>query len=292
MKRVLITGSTGQIGQRISSELTKRGFDVVGISSRQLPVKAKVIKSHIPFDILSGNLEELMKNLRPELLIHLAWDTRPNIFWSSSSNRLWTQKSMDLIKFFWKWGGEKVVVAGSCAEYDWRLKIPLSESSPEFPGTVYGQAKLDLLNFLRAQNMPYLWTRTFFQFGSQELHGRFIPSLIDSLWKREEFLINRPEDIRDFIFVDDVVQIMTLLIISGKSGIFNVGSGQGVKVGDLAWLIASMMDQRELLVYQHQIEEISVVWANISKIADILDSFTITSLDEALNITIEERCLS
>ena len=289
MKKVLITGATGQIGHRLCLSFSQQGFEVVGISRKKPPVGNINTYKHITFDLMTDNIEMFLEYLRPQLLIHLAWETKPNIFWLSSTNYLWTQKSIELIKSFWHWGGEKIFVSGTCAEYDWRVTSELSETSAEFPETPYGKGKLNLLNFLRAENAPFLWTRTFFQFGRSEMSGRLIPSLIDAFWRGDSFQIDRPEDIRDFIYVDDVAEIMSALIFSGVNGIFNVGSGEGIKVRDLALQIASKMDQHKLLKFRQQIEEQSVVKADISKIRDTLRLFSLRSLDEALEITIQER---
>lgn len=292
MRRVLVTGSTGQVGQRLCSMLSAQDFEVVGISKVPSRLSFKQSYSHLSFDLLRDDFETLNRNVRAEFLVHLAWETRPKEFWSSTDNSLWTQRSIELIKSFWRWGGVKTLVAGTCAEYDWRTRMPLIETDLEFPETIYGKAKLDLLNFLRGQGMPFLWTRTFFQFGGSEAHGRLIPSLISSLWNGEKFRIERPEDVRDFIYVDDVAKILASLIATERFGVFNVGSGTGVKVQDLAIRIASMMDRRELLQFGEQIGEPSIVQANISKIQDIVDLLPSKLLDEALRETIMERCLT
>jgi nucleoside-diphosphate-sugar epimerase len=193
------------------------------------------------------------------------------------------------VESFNKWGGERIVVAGTGAEYDWESHAPFDELGPEFPKSIYGQTKLALLNVLRHQATPFLWTRTFFQFGDNETPGRLIPSLIDTLNAGQEFLIQRPNDIRDFIYVDDVVQIMTSLIVSEKVGIFNVASGVGISMRELGMKIASIFERPDLLHFQEQSEKPSIVQANMAKLEKTLGRITYTALDEAINKTIRER---
>ena len=60
-----------------------------------------------------------MKDLRPSHLLHFAWYVTPGKFWTSPENIDWLQASLDLVTSFLDCGGERSVIAGTCAEYDW-----------------------------------------------------------------------------------------------------------------------------------------------------------------------------
>jgi nucleoside-diphosphate-sugar epimerase len=289
MKKVLITGSCGQVGSRLTKSLSRAGFDVVGIGRSEATEVTNYANSYIQYDLLTEDIDSLIAQTRPELLIHLAWETQPNTFWESPKNISWLDSSKKLVESFNKWGGERIVIAGTCAEYDWEFHVPFDELGPEFPKSLYGQSKLALLNFLRHQSTPFLWTRTFFQFGDKETPGRLIPSLIDTLNAGQEFSIKRPNDVRDFIYVDDVVQILTSLIISEKAGVFNVGSGVGITMRELGTKIAGIFERPDLMHFQEQSGKPSIVQANMAKLEKTLGRITYTTLDEAINKTIRER---
>ena len=93
-------------------------------------------------------------------------------------------------------GGKKIVVGGTCAEYDWETLISHAESDSPLSVITYGKAKLELLDFLKSQSTPFLWTRTFCQFGESKRPGR--------------------------------------LILAEANGVFNVASGTGRTTGELA----------------------------------------------------------
>ena len=289
MKKVLLTGCSGQIGSRLSKCLIDHGFDVYGVSSRGNCPETIDSEKCIQLDLLTENIDLVMQEIRPNLLIHLAWDTRPTVFWESPENLRWSDSSHKLIESFNKCGGERIVVSGSCAEYGWDAGIPLKESDHESPKSIYGSAKLDLLNSLRTQPTPFLWARIFFQFGSNENPGRLIPSMIDALMAGHEFSVQKPNDIRDFIYVDDVVQIMTALILAEAEGVFNVGSGVGISVRDLATKIALIVNRPDLIHFQESTQEPSTVLADISKLKRMLGPIPGTFLDDAISRTIKER---
>jgi UDP-glucuronate decarboxylase len=289
MTKILITGSTGQVGSRLTKNLLLAGYEVIGLGTSRGPDFTETFHTYIKFDLLSEDVPRLIEQLRPNLLVHLAWETDPRSFWASPKNIEWLDASKELFESFRKWGGERIIVSGTCAEYDWNAKGPFSELSPECPQSVYGQSKLDLLNSLRIQPLPFLWARTFFQFGGQEASGRLIPSLIDALLGGRNFTIQKPNDIRDFIYVHDVVDIMTALIISGENGVFNVGSGLGITVSELANKVASILGRNYLLDFHNQREMPSIVHANMSKLEKTLGSITYTSLENAIIRTIRER---
>jgi UDP-glucuronate decarboxylase len=291
VNRILVTGSSGQIGARLSKILATEGLEVIGIGKRKVAQNKNPDFIYIELDLLQGNIEKIVRKYQPRTLVHLAWETQPQLFWSSPRNYDWLESSKKLIESFVRWGGEEIIVAGTCAEYDWQRPAPYEETSRELPNSIYGQTKLELLNFLRHKKLPFLWVRIFFQFGGLEHSGRIIPAIIDSFYRNSEFLIKRPDDVRDFIHVDDVAQIMARLIISKQKGLFNVASGNPIKILELGRVIASLMNCHDLLKFQSQDDGVSVVHGDTAKLKLILNQFECMTLIEGIKKTILERKL-
>ena len=287
--RVLLLGCTGEIGSRLTLLLLDSGFEVFGIrGARKCPI-TNALHSCKQVDLLSEAVDIGMDEIKPEILVHTAWVTTPSEFWISPKNYEWLNASKRLIECFESNGGKYLVVTGTCAEYAWGDQGDIDESSPELPSSVYGKSKLELLNWLRGRTLPFLWTRTFFQFGENEPTGRLIPSIIDSLLRGEEFVVERGNDIRDFVYVEDVSRVLHNLIIKRPSGVFNVGTGVGIRIQNLAEILGRMLLREDLVrIEGNDIPSNSII-SNPAKLISVTGEFSWTPLEVALSKSIYSR---
>ena len=287
--RVFLTGCTGEIGSRVAILLLKAGYEVHGVRRSKSCAINHQNHSCKNLDLLDRAVDSGLKEIQPQILVHTAWFTKPNEFWQSNQNDNWLTASKRLISEFVEIGGEYLVVTGSCAEYSWTLSEALSENSLEKPSSKYGQAKLALLNWLRLQELPFLWTRTFFQFGMNEPAGRLIPSLIDSFSTEREFVIRSGNDVRDFVFVEDVARVLALLISQREKGLINIGTGVSTEVAKLSKLTAELFGRSDLLRFElNQGTRTSVV-SNPKKLNSMIGDFRWSPIETALIASIEAR---
>jgi len=289
MNKVLLLGCTGEVGSRLCLKLLDEGFIVFGVrSSKQCRVN-HVNHACKKIDLLNVDLSLDIMNFKPEIMVHTAWITTPNIFWDSPINDNWISKSKRIIQEFENNGGKYLIITGTCAEYSWKNQEQLSETSIENPETRYGKSKLDLLNWIRSRNIPFLWTRTFFQFGLTEPAGRLIPSLIDNLLLGNNYVIQNDTDVRDFVYIKDVVEILSLLISQEASGIVNIGSGNKIDVKLVSEKIARLINREDLLHFENNNPQKSLVVSNPNKLIELLPEFEWTHFDSAIMETIDIR---
>ncbi len=291
-KKVFLTGCTGEIGFRLTLLLLNLGYQVYGVSGKKKCLVNNPRHSCAQINLLDPLLDLYLQDIKPDILVHTSWLTTPKEFWNSDQNSVWITASKRIVNQFLLSGGTYLVVTGSCAEYSWDTSSPLGENSLEAPTTIYGKSKLELLNWIRTQEAPFLWTRTFFQFGINEPRGRLIPDVIDLLSKGEEFLVRSSSDIRDFVYVDDVSKILSLLISQSQLGVVNIGSGDGIAVGVLARSVAKLVGREDLLKFDKgKIQKSSIV-SDPEKLLTILGGFNWTPLESALFETIKARTTS
>ena len=264
------------------------GFTVIGIRGKR-PCQVKH-RSHqcLNFNIVSDDLSQYIRDAKATFLIHTAWEMTPKTYWSDPVNFRWASASILLIQRFLEFGGEKVFVTGSCAEYSWQSESKLSESSVEDPISEYGKSKLDLLRFIQGEQIPYLWTRTFFQFGQERPGYKLIPTLIESTLAGVESTLSNPRHIRDYIHINDVVSILSKLIQDNRSGVVNVGSGNGISVSDVVRQIKDTLGKKPKVTYTDLDGPSSSVVADVNRLRELIGGFEMQPFAQSIKCTIDE----
>jgi nucleoside-diphosphate-sugar epimerase len=150
-------------------------------------------------------------------------------------------------------GGQRVVTAGTCAEYSWEDGDGLcrEDETPLRPASLYGVSK-DALRRMQ-ESMAHIlgfsaaWGRIFFPYGIGEPAGRLVPSVIDSVLGGKPAQCSHGRQVRDFIYVDDVARAFAVVLDSGYEGTLNIGTGQGVTIAEVARAAAEAAGRPELL---------------------------------------------
>ena len=286
---VFITGCSGAVGSRLTLLLLKSGYKVRGVRGSK-PCRV-MDKNHFceEFNLLSTTTSLNLVDFKPDILVHTAWITTPGVFWESPMNDQWVKASKKLIKEFVLSGGKYLMVTSTCAEYSWETTIPISETSETSPLSRYGKSKLELLTWVRQQEIPFLWTRTFFQFGLDEPNGRLIPSIIDALLAGKNFEVKNSNDIRDFIFIEDVVQVLAKLIEKKYLGVINIGTGSGIDVRSISKLISGQIRNKDLVTYSKPVQLGRSVVSNTEKLLSVVEGYSWTRIEDSISKTIECR---
>ena len=149
---------------------------------------------------------------------------------------------MRLIEAFCKAGGQKVVVSGTCAEYDWAHGYCSEDLTPLNPDTLYGIAKDATRRLIMAvcseHQVDCAWGRIFLPYGQGEDNRRLLPSLIAVFQgERAPFGVNA-EAYRDFLHVKDVIAGFITLLQADAVGVYNICSGQPVQLAEIVRQIA------------------------------------------------------
>ncbi|MCS6866258.1 MAG: NAD(P)-dependent oxidoreductase [Gemmataceae bacterium] len=240
MKRLLITGGTGFIGQPCA-RVARSHFDTVDAVGRALG------------NILDpATAVQLMETLRPTHWLHLAWIATPGVYWHSPENHRWVEASQRLLMAFARCGGQRAVLAGSCAEYDWRSATICHESqTPTRPQTTYGRCKWQLgqwaLALGQARGLSVAWARLFWLYGPREHPARLVPSVTCALLAGQPAACSHGTQERDFLHVHDAAEALVRLVGSELTGAINIGSGQAVAIRTVIDKLAQAVGRPELV---------------------------------------------
>jgi nucleoside-diphosphate-sugar epimerase len=253
-KRVLLTGASGFIGSHAIGSLRRRGFEVHAVGSRHIPnADAADAAEWHRVDLLDPKASRAMvERLRPSHLLHLAWYAEHGLFWSSTENVRWVEASLGLLRAFNEAGGERAVMAGTCAEYDWTAAGRYIEGvTPLAPATLYGTCKHALHQVAEAWcaqvASQFAWGRIFLLYGPREHPARLVASVARAVLAGAPAPCSHGRQLRDFLHSADVADAFAALLDSQVCGAVNIGSGEAVGVAELVERVASSAGHPELV---------------------------------------------
>ena len=238
MKRILITGASGFLGQQVIPMLEPLGFEIHTAGRSSASSSAANITHHRCSLLETDTAESLIRSIRPTHLIHLAWCADAGSFWHSPDNLKWLSASARLFESFAQNDGQRAVGVGSCAEYDWSSDVDLSEfASPGQPSTLYGQSKRAAGEWLQAfstgSRMSAAWGRLFFLYGPAGHPQRVPGAMFESLLNGQPTPCPSGTHLRDYLFVRDAAAALVKLLESNVCGPVNIASGQAIRVSEL-----------------------------------------------------------
>lgn len=255
--RIFLTGASGFIGAHVTRALIERGHSLTALAVPGDTLwRLRDLEHHltIVYGDLSNTkrLQAILARFQPEACIHLAWYAEPGKYLHSEENISCLQNSLNLLLQLSRVGCHKVVMAGSCAEYDHNFSL-LHEESPTHPTTIYAASKLSCCllgqQISLIKNIDFVWARIFYPYGPMEDSRKIIPSAIRALQQGKPFPTTRGDQVRDFIFVEDVANAFFTLIESQTSGIYNICSATPITIRELLNTIATMTGHRDLIEF-------------------------------------------
>ena len=251
MKKILVTGASGFIGRHTLAPLLQTGYEVHAVSSKKKTENETSIKWHQTDLKNSTQTQDLIGKIQPTHLLHFAWCAEPGKFWTDPENTQWVEASFNLIKKFHAQGGKRVVISGSCAEYEWNKSIYSEKTTSEKPATLYGKCKQELQikveAFCHEVDLSLCWGRIFFVYGPYEHPARLVSSIVRSLLKNETAECSHGNQKRDLLFVEDVASGFVSILENEITGIVNIGSGEGVALKDVIKTIGDKIGRKNLI---------------------------------------------
>lgn len=258
--RAVVTGCAGFIGSHLVDRLLSSDWSVVGIDSlaptydsvgRRLQVQR--LSAHEGFEFIEGDinridLTELVSDA--DIVFHLA--ARPGVraSWrdfatASDANILATQRILDSIAAN---PDTRMVFSSSSSVYGSSDEFPVPESRPLSPISPYGVTKAACEALLSAYASQFKVSLTSLRYFT--VYGpRQRSDMAFTRWIRRA-LAGAPlpvygdgRAIRDFTYVDDVVEATMLAARSGQQGhrVFNVAGGGPISVNEVIRLIEQIV---------------------------------------------------
>jgi GDP-4-dehydro-6-deoxy-D-mannose reductase len=231
MTDVLVTGARGFVGRNVLARALEAGLD------------ARTAEGDLRDPAAA---DEAIAAARPAAVIHLAATRRGGDPWHALGDDL-AMAAAILAAVGHHVPGTAVLVAGSAAQYGMGASRPLTEDDPTVPVTAYGAVKCVLERAVTAAPLQHsarvVFVRSFNHIGPGQ--GADAPA---AQWARQAIEAEAAgggtirtgnlDVVRDFLDVRDVADAYLALVRSPAQGIVNVCSGIGVRLRDVAALVA------------------------------------------------------
>ena len=247
---VLLTGATGFIGRQAVACLIGRDVELHALSRSKTTIIGATSWAIDLFDPIK--VSEVVRTVRPTHLLHLAWEATPGRFWNAPENLNWVAATIQLVRTFVESNGQHVIVAGTCAEYDWTLGNGIfKEDAPINPGTLYGVCKdatrRVIQEFCSETAVRWVWGRVFNPYGPGEPAQKLIASVVQAVKAGQPARCSAGSQERDYLHVHDVADVLASLTLSAVEGVVNIGSGTGTTVAEVARSIGQLAGRPDLI---------------------------------------------
>ncbi|WP_189434612.1 MULTISPECIES: NAD-dependent epimerase/dehydratase family protein [unclassified Mesorhizobium] len=254
----MILGASGFIGVNLARRLAEIGVDLTcfarGVSD-YWPIGSRVILG----DLVSPP-PELLEAMKGAVVFHLMSSTRPTPATGEAVAEIATNlmatvglleatKDMDCRWVFSSSGG---------TVYGQTDAARITEEHPNIPISSYGTVKLAIERYFSLYHtlhgLDFVTARISNPFGPYQLAAGgqgLVAALFDRIaGGRPVEIWGDGENIRDYVYIDDVTEALILLGQRGRAGaIYNVGSGLGSTVNELVAKISTILGVRAEVVY-------------------------------------------
>jgi len=293
-RNILITGGTGFIGSRVVEKLKRDNVDLI-ILSRSKQGKEATNIEYILCDLSSEKslmaIKDRIQNV--SYVLHMA-AMMPK---SSFQDELEENVKQNLLVTFnlLKYLPSHIkgfVYTSSIDVYGEPTYNPIDENHPTNPLTYYGASKLaaeKFLNiFLKSREIPLAILRYSQVYGLGEPKIKVIPVFIDKIVKGESPIIfGDGSDVRDYVYIDDVVNATVLSLSKKTNGIFNIGSGKGYSVKEVLDIIIDILGKDIKPIYKPRIRKTYTSIFNITLAKKRLSYSPSTTIKKGLKKQIE-----
>lgn len=254
MLKVLVTGGAGFIGSHIVDMLINKSYEVCIIDNmshgknENVNEKAKLYK----IDIRDFKVIDIFKKEKPDYVIHEAAqicvsNSVKNPVEDAETNIIGTINILEGCKIA---GVKKIIYPASAAVFGNPKYLPIDEKHPLDMISPYGISKHTVEHYLSVYKylygIDYVCLRCSNVYGPRQDssgEGGVISIFCEKLKTKEVPMIyGNGEQIRDFVYVEDVAKANIMALESDKSGIYNVSTNTKTTINELLTCIEKIFN--------------------------------------------------
>jgi len=264
-RKVLVTGAGGFIGSHLCERLVEEGAQVrafLHYNSLNHWGNLELVHSDVlsQIEVVRGDLADpysieqvvngcaVVFHLGSLIAIPYSY-VAPHQYVSTN-----VQGTVNLLEACRRHEVEKIVHTSTSEVYGTALYTPMDEAHPLQAQSPYSASKISAdkmaESYHRSFGLPVAVARPFNTYGPRQSARAVIPTIISQALERDEIRLGSLTPVRDLTFVDDTVA--GFLAVAGSNEctgqVVNLGSGNGISIGDLAGMVLECMGKTHLAV--------------------------------------------
>lgn len=281
--KIFITGSKGFVGTHIKNTLIKK-YQLLAPSKKILNLNNTL------------QLKKFIDNNNPNIIIHLASSTK---FKQKKLNEKKNQikNTFNVTKNLIKNVNSEcklIIFFGSIEEYG-MAKCPFNEKQLVKPVSYYGKYKyksyLYISSFLKKKGFNFIWLRPSLIYGHGDNKERYLGYILDSIKKNKNFYITPGNQIRDYIHIDDICKVLSILLINYErkyNCILNISAQNYIKIKSIPIIIESLIKRKINYVFKKtKKKEINLFNSN-KKLLKMFPNLKFMSFEKGLIKTLKD----
>ncbi len=299
--RLLVTGSRGFVGRSVIAAAERLGHSAVGLSVRP-DDSARDGKLITMPGVEAGDIWKALNGLEVDCVLHLAsYGVKPQDRDRTLLHDINIRLGVNLAMVASEFGARCIVAAGSSAEYAGPVDRPFREDDPVEKLAPYGLSKAvggqQLLESAAKVGLRALVLRLFNVYGPGEAPHRLLPSLARRLLRNEKVPLSPGEQLRDFIFVEDVADSLVGACVRLDTEalahpILNLATGCATSVRHFSEKVAAVLGKDATLLdfgaIPHRPHEQLLVVGDPSRYEAIFGPTLPTGLDIGIGKSVEK----
>ncbi len=296
-KKILVIGGTGFIGVNFIKKIGFKNYDIYSFS-RNKPTKLNKIKlvKYLYGDLYNqSRIKKILKGINFNYVVNLGGEIN-----HKNKSRVYKSHYIglkNLIDFFQNKKIEKFIQIGSSIE-NGNVKSPQKEiiiKNSNLIQSSYGRAKnlatKKLLKINKSSKFQIIIFRLYQVYGPHQHHDRLIPFVIKNCLQNKKFPCSEATQLRDFIYVEDVVRLIQKALQKKNLNnyVFNIGSGYPIRVKSVIEKILKITKRGKPLYGKIKLrrDETHSIFANITRVKKEFNWFPKTDLINGLYKTIK-----
>ncbi|MDP3734347.1 MAG: NAD-dependent epimerase/dehydratase family protein, partial [Nanoarchaeota archaeon] len=242
MKRIVILGHSGFVGNNIFHFLHKKypAVEIIGKSSNDIDLTSE------------EQTQKLQQCFNLDTVVIMTSGIKSNYGNDLSTFHKNVVMAENVCKILSTYPVRKFIFLSSIAVYGVDSNnTAITEKTPVITDSYYGLSKyiseeLLALEFLKCKDSSLIIVRTPTIYGPHEKITAATPSgfLTTYLQGGEVTLWGDGSDLREFLFIDDLVKAIDLLIFSDFSGVLNIGDGLGNSYTEAVNFISQLLGKK------------------------------------------------